>query len=80
MAFLFGLVFVLIEGPGMGWTDTRVVVVGGLAALAFASFLRYESRRLDPFVDLRFFRSIPFASATASRCAHTRCGGARSCS
>ncbi|SBS77756.1 Drug resistance transporter, EmrB/QacA subfamily [uncultured Mycobacterium sp.] len=65
MAFLFGLVFVLIEGPGMGWTDTRVVVVGGLAALAFASFLRYESRRLDPFVDLRFFRSIPFASATA---------------
>lgn len=64
MAFLFGLVFVLIEGPGMGWTDTRIVVTCGLAALAFAIFLRYESRRLDPFVDLRFFRSIPFASAT----------------
>jgi len=65
MAFLFGLVFVLIEGPGMGWTDTRVVVSCCLAALAFATFLRYESRRLDPFVELRFFRSIPFASATA---------------
>jgi EmrB/QacA subfamily drug resistance transporter len=65
MTFLFGLVFVLIEGPGMGWTDIRVVVTCGLAALAFALFLRYESRRLDPFVELRFFRSIPFASATA---------------
>lgn len=65
MAFLFGLVFVLIEGPEMGWTDTRVLVIGCLAALAFAMFLRYESSRLDPFVDLRFFRSIPFSSATA---------------
>ncbi len=25
---------------------------------------RYEARRHDPFIDLRFFRSIPFASAT----------------
>ncbi len=77
MVFLFGLVFVLIEGPGMGWADTRVVVSCCLAALAFATFLRYESRRLDPFVELRFFRSIPFASATAiAVCAFAAWGGA----
>ncbi len=35
-----------------------------LAALALAGFLSYESRRHDPFIDLRFFRSIPFTSAT----------------
>nr|WP_225952180.1 MFS transporter [Mycobacterium sp. OAS707] len=64
MAFLFGLVYVLIEGPVRGWADTRIVVVAVVAALAFAAFLRYESRRHDPFIDLRFFRSIPFASAT----------------
>ena len=64
MAFLFGIVFVLIEGPGMGWADWRVIAVAVIAALAFVAFLRYESRRRDPFVDLRFFRSIPFASAT----------------
>lgn len=64
MAFLFGLVYVLIEGPVRGWTDARIVVVAGVAALAFAVFLRYESRRHDPFIDLRFFRSVPFASAT----------------
>jgi MFS family permease len=32
--------------------------------LAFIAFLYYEARRHDPFIDLRFFRSIPFASAT----------------
>ena len=35
-----------------------------LAALSLVGFLYYESRRHDPFIDLRFFRSIPFASAT----------------
>ena len=64
MAFLFGIVYVLIEGPGMGWGDTRIVAVAVIAVLAFVGFLRYESRRRDPFIDLRFFRSIPFASAT----------------
>ena len=64
MAFLFGVVFVLIEGPGMGWTNTRIVTVAVIAVLAFVAFLYYESRRHDPFIDLRFFRSIPFASAT----------------
>ena len=64
MTFLFGVVYVLIEGPFRGWTDARIVVVGVVALVAFVLFLRYESRRSDPFIDLRFFRSIPFASAT----------------
>jgi len=64
MAFLFGVVFVLIEGPGMGWSSPLTIVVTVVAACAFVAFLRYESRRHDPFIDLRFFRSIPFASAT----------------
>jgi EmrB/QacA subfamily drug resistance transporter len=64
MAFLFGVVFVLIEGPGMGWTHVGTIVVAVIAAVAFVGFLRYEARRRDPFIDLRFFRSVPFASAT----------------
>jgi EmrB/QacA subfamily drug resistance transporter len=64
MAFLFGVVFVLIEGPGMGWTNARIIAVAVVAALAFIAFLRYEARRHDPFIDLRFFRSVPFSSAT----------------
>lgn len=64
VAFLFGVVFVLIEGPGFGWTDPRTLAVAVIALTALVAFLRYESRRIDPFIDLRFFRSVPFASAT----------------
>ena len=41
-----------------------IAVALAVAALSLAGFLCYESRRHDPFIDLRFFRSIPFASAT----------------
>ena len=65
--FLFGVVFALIEGPGMGWTNVRAsLAVAVVAVVALVAFLRYESRRHDPFIDLRFFRSIPFASATVT--------------
>ncbi|WP_416276424.1 MFS transporter [Mycolicibacterium sp. J2] len=62
--FLFGVVYTLIEGPALGWTHPRVLTTAGVAVVAFAAFLRFESRRHDPFIDLRFFRSVPFASAT----------------
>lgn len=64
VTFLFGVVFTLIEGPVKGWTSPLVLAVAAISAVAFAAFLFYESRRTDPFIDLRFFRSIPFASAT----------------
>jgi EmrB/QacA subfamily drug resistance transporter len=53
--FLFTLVFGLIE---------QIPAVFVASAVAFAAFLRHESRRTDPFIELRFFRSVPFASAT----------------
>lgn len=64
--FLFGVVYALIEGPVLGWTDPRTATAGVVAVVAFVVFLRYESRRRDPFIDLRFFRSIPFSSATVT--------------
>lgn len=64
VCFLFGIVYALIEGPVLGWTSARVIVIAVLAVAAFTAFLRYESRRHDPFLDLRFFRSIPFTAAT----------------
>lgn len=63
---LFGTVFVLIEGPSLGWTNPRLLGVAAVAVLALLGFLRYESRRTDPFIDLRFFHSVPFASATVT--------------
>jgi len=60
---LFGLVFVLIESPGRGWTHPSIMVIAAVTVVVFAGFLHYESRHVDPFIDLRFFRSIPFAAA-----------------
>src|ERR1700712_1816712 len=56
VTFLFGVVFTLIEGPGLGWTHPRVIAVAAVAVIAFVAFLRYESQRQDPFIDLPFFR------------------------
>ncbi|MGE0218659.1 MFS transporter [Mycolicibacterium sp.] len=61
--FLFGLVFALIEGPALGWSHPRVVVIAVVALVSLVAFLGFESRRHDPFIDLRFFRSIPFATS-----------------
>ncbi|GHA68520.1 MFS transporter [Streptomyces termitum] len=36
----------------------------GIAVLALAGLLRYEPRRREPLIDLRFFRSAPFSGAT----------------
>ncbi|MBL1074527.1 MFS transporter [Nocardia sp. 2] len=52
---LFTLVFGLIE---------REPLIFVLTAAALAGFLRHESRHPWPFIDLRFFRSFPFTSAT----------------
>jgi len=66
VAALFSIVYTLIEGPALGWTHLRVIGTAVVAVVALLAFLRYEARREDPFLDLRFFRSIPFTSATVS--------------
>jgi EmrB/QacA subfamily drug resistance transporter len=63
---LFGLVFVLIESPGRGWAHPWIMVTAAAVVLALAGFLRYESRHAAPFLDLRYFRSIPFAAAAVT--------------
>lgn len=75
VSFLFAVVFVLIQGREMGWTATPSIAISIFAVLALLGFLRYESRRNDPFIDLRFFRSVPFASATViAVCAYATYG------
>jgi EmrB/QacA subfamily drug resistance transporter len=54
----------VIEGPHTGWTSPLILGLFATAVVSFAAFLAYEPRRKDPLVDLRFFRSVPFSSAT----------------
>ncbi len=57
------LTFGIIEAPSRGWTSPLILGVFFASAAALAGLLLYEPRREEPLVDLRFFRSIPFASA-----------------
>ncbi|WP_280362879.1 MFS transporter [Nocardia wallacei] len=54
---MFTLVFGLIE---------RQPLVFVVSAIALAAFVFHESRHPSPFIDLRFFRSVPFSSATVT--------------
>ena len=53
----------IIEAPSRGWSSPGILAVFTASALALAGLLRYEPRRADPLVDLRFFRSLPFTSS-----------------
>ena len=67
MIVLFAsLTYGIIEAPTRGWSSPLIVFVFCLAAVALAGFLYVEPRRKEPLVDLRFFRSIPFAAATVT--------------
>lgn len=54
----------LIEGRGAGWSSPPIVGGLALSAAAVAALLRYERRRAEPLLELRFFRSLPFSLAT----------------
>ena len=60
---LAALTFGIIEGPHRGWASPVIAASFAAAALAPAAILAYEPRRREPLLDLRFFRSPPFASA-----------------
>ncbi|GAA3155606.1 MFS transporter [Nonomuraea salmonea] len=47
-----------------------------MAALALAGLIRYELRTEEPLIELRFFRSVPFAGATVTAvCGFAALGG-----
>jgi EmrB/QacA subfamily drug resistance transporter len=52
-----------IEGPRHGWGSPSIVGLDVLAVLAVVGVLAVEPRRAEPLIDLRFFRSPPFAGA-----------------
>jgi EmrB/QacA subfamily drug resistance transporter len=61
---LASLTFAIIEGPRAGWSSVQTIGTFVLAVLALAAFVIYEPRRVDPLIELRFFRSAPFSGAT----------------
>jgi EmrB/QacA subfamily drug resistance transporter len=61
---LVAITYAVIEGPHHGWGSPLSVALFTGAAVAVIGILVYEPTREEPLLDLRFFRSVPFASAT----------------
>ena len=61
---LAALTTAVIEGPRLGWTSVAIVGLAVLAVVALAGLIVWERRRVEPLLELRFFASVPFSSAT----------------
>jgi len=66
IVMLGSLAYAIIEGPGHGWYSPEIFGFFALSVAALAVLLAYERRRAEPMIDLRFFRSVPFAGANLS--------------
>jgi EmrB/QacA subfamily drug resistance transporter len=60
---LGGVVTAIIESEKRGWVSSPVLGLLLVAALAAAGLIAYERRRVEPMLELRLFRSVPFSSA-----------------
>jgi MFS family permease len=76
IAMLASLTYAIIEGPDSGWTSPEILSLFAVAVGSLAGLVAYEVRRGEPLIDVRFFRSAPFAGASAiAVCAFAALGG-----
>ena len=61
---LVTLTYAVIEGPSRGWGSPLIVVMFAAAAASAVALVRVESRREQPLLQVRFFRSAPFSGAS----------------
>ncbi|GAA3531090.1 MFS transporter [Amycolatopsis ultiminotia] len=64
IVFLAGLTYGIIEGRDAGYGSPPILVSFVLALVALAVLVPYERRRVEPLLELKFFRSVPFSGAT----------------
>ncbi len=64
MLVLGTLTYAIIEGPGSGYLSAGIVPLFVLSAAGLAFLIGYERRRREPLIEVRLFRSAPFAGAT----------------
>jgi EmrB/QacA subfamily drug resistance transporter len=53
----------IIEAQRLGWGSAEDTGLFVLAVVALIGLITYERRRIEPLIDIRFFRSIPFSGA-----------------
>lgn len=63
---LGALVYAVIEGPNLGWSDLLVVAAFIVAGVSGAAFVLWELRSEEPMLDLHLFRDLRFSAASAA--------------
>lgn len=63
IVLLMALIYAVIEGTRLGWFSPVIIGCFVITAAAGITLVRYEQRRIEPLLDMRFFRSIPFSVA-----------------
>jgi EmrB/QacA subfamily drug resistance transporter len=64
ITILGSLTYGIIEGPNRGWSSPVILGLFALSALSIVALIVAESRRREPLIDVRFFRSAPFSGAS----------------
>jgi EmrB/QacA subfamily drug resistance transporter len=64
LVLLGSLTYGIIEGPSAGWASPSILALFALAGAAAVALVTVESRVPEPLVELRFFRSPPFSTAS----------------
>jgi EmrB/QacA subfamily drug resistance transporter len=60
---LGSVVYAIIESTRSGWTSPVILGLLAVAVLSVLGVFGYEPRRVDPLLELRLFRSVPFSAA-----------------
>ena len=60
IAALGALLYGIIEGPGIGWTDPLTVGMIGVGLAAMVGFVWWENHNPNPMLDLKLFRIRAF--------------------
>ena len=63
IALLASLTYGIIEAPEHGWGSPLILTAFCVTGVALAGLVGWESRRHEPLINLRFFRSVPFSGA-----------------
>lgn len=76
IAVLGTLTYAIIEAPDRGWDSPLIATCWAVAVVGLLALVRYEGRREEPLIDVRFFHSAPFSGATVvAVCAFAALGG-----
>ena len=65
IVMLASLTYAIIAAPDAGWLSDQTLALFALSAVSLVALVPYERRRTEPLLELRFFRSVPFSSASA---------------